>query len=267
MRREADGALYVAGIRMNTEAEQGDVSDWILKQGRIVIRDATLQWHDVAARCAAARTEARQPAPRQRRITPPLRSDGAAAGGDGGADRCARRFPGPQFRSSGRRGREKPMPSWPTPISPSGASGSTTRWNCRRAAARCGCGSKSPQKSLTSVTADVAADNVRLRLKPELPLLDLAALNGRITARLPRDGFEVGGRTAGAGDAGRRARRADRLQSELARGRRERQGARRTHRRRPGSRCAGEARRPSAARMPARASAWPSSCRGASCST
>ncbi|MCK7492745.1 MAG: hypothetical protein MZW92_15330 [Comamonadaceae bacterium] len=50
------------------------------------------------------------------------------------------------------------------------------------------------QKSLTSVTADVAADNVRLRLKPELPLLDLAALNGRITARLPRDGFEVGGR-------------------------------------------------------------------------
>ena len=49
------------------------------------------------------------------------------------------------------------------------------------------------QKRLSSVTADVAAENVQLRLKPELPMFDLASLTGRIDVQVPRGGFEVRG--------------------------------------------------------------------------
>ena len=193
MRREADGALYVAGIRMNTEAEQGDLSDWILKQGRIVIRDATLQWHDV------------------QRGAPPLELKHVNLRLDNGGSR--HRFgltaqpPAAMAAQIDVRGDFRGrnfdrLEEWAGeayaelayadlavwrqwidyPLELPQGSGALRLWV------------EVAQKSLTSVTADVAADNVQLRLKPELPLLDLAALNGRITARLPRDGFEVGGR-------------------------------------------------------------------------
>ena len=193
MRREADGALYVAGIRMNTEAEQGDVSDWILKQGRIVIRDATLQWHDV------------------QRGAPPLELKHVHLRLDNGGSR--HRFgltaqpPAAMAAQIDVRGdfrgrnfdrleewegegyaalAHADLAVWRQwidyPLELPQGSGALRLWV------------EVAQKSLTSVTADVAADNVQLRLQPELPMLDLAALNGRITARLPRDGFEVGGR-------------------------------------------------------------------------
>ncbi len=193
MRREADGVLYVAGIRMNTEAEQGDVSDWILKQGHIVIRDATLQWHDI------------------QRGAPPLELKHVHLRLDNGGSR--HRFgltaqpPAAMAAQIDVRGDFRGrnfdrLEAWEGeayaelayadlavwrqwidyPLELPQGSGALRLWV------------EVAEKSLTSVTADVAADNVQLRLQPELPLLDLAALNGRITVRLPRDGFEVGGR-------------------------------------------------------------------------
>ena len=45
IRRDASGAMFVAGMPMQGEGEGGFV-DWLLTQGRIVVRDARLVWHD-----------------------------------------------------------------------------------------------------------------------------------------------------------------------------------------------------------------------------
>src|SRR5574338_439076 len=45
-RREADGRLFVAGLPVETESSQPGFADWLLSQGRIVIRGARLEWTD-----------------------------------------------------------------------------------------------------------------------------------------------------------------------------------------------------------------------------
>ena len=46
LRREADGELFVAGVRIDTQASGTGFSDWLLNQREIVIRDAALIWSD-----------------------------------------------------------------------------------------------------------------------------------------------------------------------------------------------------------------------------
>lgn len=48
VRRDADGHLFVAGIRVNPDQPGGGVGDWLLAQRRIVVRDAQLTWSDEA---------------------------------------------------------------------------------------------------------------------------------------------------------------------------------------------------------------------------
>lgn len=46
VRRERDGRLFVAGLEIDTGHQEGDFSGWLLAQDRLVIRDATISWHD-----------------------------------------------------------------------------------------------------------------------------------------------------------------------------------------------------------------------------
>lgn len=47
LRRDADGRLFAAGLEIKTEATpDAGFADWVLSQDRIVIRDATVTWHD-----------------------------------------------------------------------------------------------------------------------------------------------------------------------------------------------------------------------------
>lgn len=46
IRREVDGALVVAGMRLAAGPADGRFADWLLSQGQIVVRDATLSWTD-----------------------------------------------------------------------------------------------------------------------------------------------------------------------------------------------------------------------------
>jgi uncharacterized protein YhdP len=50
------------------------------------------------------------------------------------------------------------------------------------------------EKKLNTLTADIALREVRLRLARGLPMLELAHLNGRLSGRLPKSGFEVASR-------------------------------------------------------------------------
>ncbi|ATE60827.1 YhdP family protein [Thauera sinica] len=46
VRREADGSLFVAGLRVGAQAGGGGMLDWLLGQGQIVVRDASVSWTD-----------------------------------------------------------------------------------------------------------------------------------------------------------------------------------------------------------------------------
>src|SRR5258706_13504659 len=48
VRRDADGVIYVAGIRVSGDKGDGKLSDWILSQGQIIVRGAEIVWLDEA---------------------------------------------------------------------------------------------------------------------------------------------------------------------------------------------------------------------------
>ena len=46
IRRDPDGAIYVAGGRLSTENAAVGVSDWLLAQREVIVRDAQVSWED-----------------------------------------------------------------------------------------------------------------------------------------------------------------------------------------------------------------------------
>ncbi len=46
VRRDAEGHLFIAGIELNQPASESGFADWLLRQSRIVVRDATVEWRD-----------------------------------------------------------------------------------------------------------------------------------------------------------------------------------------------------------------------------
>jgi uncharacterized protein (TIGR02099 family) len=46
IRRDASGAIYVAGMKLSDQGGDGRFTDWILSQDEIVIRDAAIEWRD-----------------------------------------------------------------------------------------------------------------------------------------------------------------------------------------------------------------------------
>jgi len=59
IRRDAQGTLFVAGIEMAPEEASGGVglTDWPLKQGEIVVREATVEWQDDYRRAVPLKLE------------------------------------------------------------------------------------------------------------------------------------------------------------------------------------------------------------------
>ena len=46
VRRDARGVFSVAGIELNANTDGGGISDWLLRQNEISIRDASITWND-----------------------------------------------------------------------------------------------------------------------------------------------------------------------------------------------------------------------------
>ncbi len=46
IRRDAAGRIFVAGLPLAPQHEQGGFGDWLLAQSRVVVRDATVTWQD-----------------------------------------------------------------------------------------------------------------------------------------------------------------------------------------------------------------------------
>jgi uncharacterized protein (TIGR02099 family) len=193
IRREKNGHIVVAGIQLNSEASGSDFSDWLLAQERIVIRNASIHWED------------------ERRGAPPLTLSqlNFVLQNDGRRHRfglsavpprelAARLDVRGDFRGEDLdrldewRGEAyaeldyADLAGWRAwvdyPIELPQGVGGMRLWL------------GFAEKRLNALTADIALRDVRLRLGRELPMLELAHLNGRISGRLPGNGFEVSSR-------------------------------------------------------------------------
>jgi uncharacterized protein (TIGR02099 family) len=188
--RDRRGVVSVAGVELK-EGEGGiGFSDWLLRQQEIVVRDASITWHD------------------ELRGAPPLalRNVGLTLRNDGDQHRFGLRavppaeLAGPLDLRGDLRGKSletlarwsgrlyakldgADLAAWrswvPFPIDVPQGSGALRIW------------ATVDSERLRDLIADVRLANVRTRLAAELPELDLTELAGRIAWKSSVRGFEV----------------------------------------------------------------------------
>jgi uncharacterized protein YhdP len=195
IRRNAQGQIFVAGLQVSTTPEQNDLdfSDWLLAQRRIVIRNASITWQD-DLRGAPALTLQRLNLDLQNgrsRHRFGLTADPPRA--------MANRL---DIRGDFRGDDLDQMASWQGeayaeldyadlavwrtwidyPLDLPRGSGGIRLWL------------GFAEQQLTRLTADIALTDVQMRLAPDLPLLDLQHLQGRLSGKRLDNGFEAGAR-------------------------------------------------------------------------
>src|SRR5256885_245622 len=192
VRRDADGALYVAGMKLAADGER-HFADWLLGQEEIVISNAEIEWRD------------------EKRAAPPLALS---------ALNLRLRNSGDQH-SIGLTARPPEELGSSVELRAQLEGGSATdpaAWNGRLYAqlgytdlaawrawidypldVRAGQGAIRVWTTLENGrakegTADVALSNVSARLAPNLAPLELVSVRGRLQGRTLRDGYEFSGR-------------------------------------------------------------------------
>ncbi|MEI7432110.1 MAG: DUF3971 domain-containing protein, partial [Betaproteobacteria bacterium] len=192
LRRDADGRLFIAGIPLSQEQSDSDVSDWILAQRRIRIEGATLVWEDELRNAPVLELKAVNLAldndgKRHRFGLTAVPPEALAAKIDLRGD-----FRGKDIDRletwSGKAFAEidyadlavwRQWVDYPVAL-PHGRGAVRTWFNFSEGA-------------LEEITADLSLHDVNLRLAPELPVLDLDHMSGRIGARFTDTGFVVNG--------------------------------------------------------------------------
>ncbi len=191
VRRDASGEIYVAGIRISGGKGEDKVTDWILSQSEIVVRDAEIEWLDEKRKAPALRLSA---------LNFRLQNDGDehAAGltarppvelGTGLDVRA--RLEGESVRDfaqwSGRLFAElgyTDLAGWrhwlDYPVDVRRGEGALRLWATLA-------GGK-----LSQATADVALSNVWARLGRDLPPLEISEVRGRVFGSETVRGYEFG---------------------------------------------------------------------------
>lgn len=190
IRRDAAGHYFVAGLEMAADSSESGFSDWLLAQDRIVVREATIRWHD-ELRAA--------PVLALKRLNFNLQNSGNrhrfGFTAEPPAELAARLDVRGDFRGADLDRLEAwkgdiyaeldyaDLAVWRTwvdyPVELPRGSGGLRLW---LAFAR---------QQPTGFTADVRLSDVQLRLGRELPMLDLASLEGRLAARRLPEGYDV----------------------------------------------------------------------------
>ncbi len=191
VRRDSQGRLFVAGLEMRTEARDDDFSDWLLAQDRVVIRDATITWHD----------ELRQAPPLAlSKLNFDLRNSGTHHRFGLTAEPPRALATRLDLRGD-FRGRDldvleawkgqayaeldhADLAGWRAwidyPLELPAGSGGLRLWL------------DFAQKELVGLTADIRLSAVTLRLAKDLPQLVLERVDGRLAAKRLSDGFSAG---------------------------------------------------------------------------
>ena len=192
VRRDAAGALYVAGVKLNTEQAGAGFSDWLLGQREVVVRDARVRWDDQLRQAPSLsladlnfvmrnrgdrhRFALRAQPPRELAAALELRGDLQGSTFD-----QLQAWNGLLYAELGY----VDLAAWRAwidyPLEIQHGQGGLRLWL------------GFADKRLEEVTADVALGNINARLAPELPVLEMRSLQGRLSAKRARGGYEIGG--------------------------------------------------------------------------
>ena len=190
IKRDKDGVVWVAGIELTGSTDSGGLSDWLLRQKEIVIRDAAIVWRDElreAPELALRRVSLRLGNDGRRhsfglRASPP---ENIASPLDLRGDFTGRtitdlaRWNGQLFAQL----EYTDIAAWRTwvqfPVAFPNGAGAVRAWAGLR------------NGQLSNITADVQLSNARMRLGKDLPELELEALHGRVGWKQFSDGFEI----------------------------------------------------------------------------
>ncbi len=186
IRREADGGLFVAGLAVSGEGDNAFL-DWLLAQRRIIVRDARLAWHDalrgapplvLTALDFELRNFARQHSFGLRAM--PLAEAAARIDLRGNFTGSAKQdwstWDGALYADLERA----ELAAWSQwvdlPFAISAGRGDLRLWL------------DFADLSPTAFTADLRLADIHMRLREDLPVLDLERLAGRIEGRLKAGG-------------------------------------------------------------------------------
>ncbi|MEW6163512.1 MAG: YhdP family protein [Pseudomonadota bacterium] len=187
IRRDAAGTLFVAGLPVRDDGE-GGFADWLLEQSRIVVRDARLVWHDEWR--GAPPLELRELNFELRnfgrhhsfglRALPPAHVAGRIdvrgnLVGRALADPASWR--GELFADLAQADLAAWTPWLDLPLEWSRGHGSLRVWL------------EFANLAATAFTVDLRLADAAVRLRPDLAILDLAHLDGRLTGRRAGDGY------------------------------------------------------------------------------
>jgi uncharacterized protein (TIGR02099 family) len=193
IRRAADGVFYVAGMRIDREDGNGRMADWVLGQREIVIRNAEIRWTDEVRRAPTLELAAvdfrlsnrgdvhafglsARPPPTLgslldlrgelvgESITDPSQWDGRLYAELGYTDLAGWR-------------------SWVDyPLDVRAGQGALRVW------------ATLAKGRLQRATTDLALSRASVRVAPELPVLELASVRGRLQGRVDAGAYELGGK-------------------------------------------------------------------------
>jgi len=190
VRRDAAGKVFVAGLEIDTSSTNEGFVDWLLGQHRVIVRDATVTWHDelrgapplqlsrfnfdLRSRGNRHRFGLTVEPPRQLATRIDLRGD----------------FKGKDldlldsWKGEGYLALEQAnlaaLRTWlDYPVDLPRGSGSLRLWLGIAA------------KQLTTVTADIKLADVQLRAAKDAPLLDLQRFEGRLSGKRFAEGYEA----------------------------------------------------------------------------
>jgi uncharacterized protein (TIGR02099 family) len=192
VRRDTSGALHVAGVKLNPEDAGGGFVNWLLAQREVIIRDAQVSWEDqlrqapvlsladlnfvMLNRGSHHRFGLRAQPPRELAAALDLRGDL-----EGKTFEQLRAWNGRLYAELSYAD----LAAWRAwldyPLEIQRGQGGLRLWL------------GFADKRLEEATADVALGNINARLAPELPVLEMRSLQGRLSAKRARGGYEIAG--------------------------------------------------------------------------
>jgi uncharacterized protein (TIGR02099 family) len=193
VRRDKEGMLHIAGVTLDPGAAGGGFADWLLAQREVTIRDAFVSWEDqlrqapllaltnlnfvMRNRGSHHRFALRALPPRELATALDLRGDL-----EGGTFEQLQAWNGKLYAELVYAD----LAVWRTwvdyPLEINKGQGGLRMWL------------GFADKRLEDATADVSLSNISARLAPELPLLEMGSLQGRLSAKRMGGGYDVAGK-------------------------------------------------------------------------
>jgi uncharacterized protein (TIGR02099 family) len=194
VRRDRQGAITVGGLRLAGDGGDGALSDWLLRQSEIVIRDAELEWVDEARGAPPLTLSA---------LNFRLRNDGDEhlAGLSARPPRAL--GPGLELRAALEGSSVKRPAQWSGRLYAELGYTNLAGWRAwvdypldvRRGEGALRVWATLAAGRITQATADVALEKATARLAKDLPLLENASVRGRLYGRETARGYDFGVRS------------------------------------------------------------------------